>query len=126
MSERADTMARMEVGHTFDEHGFTDFHTHSPGRLDLRVFDQSTWWVDRNATPHLLVEMSDQYLASVLAWVVEHQADYYFAVLRRRAIELLCQIPLTPVAGSTVEIPATAEEWLDSTTLYRYLKRVAK
>jgi len=45
---------------------FTNFGQFGQGRIDLRVFLQSEYWVDEEGTGHTLVSMSDEYRHSVV------------------------------------------------------------
>ena len=100
---------------------FTDFHQHQPGTLDLRVFDQTRWWVDRYATPHLISEMSVQYRRNVAVWLEQRREPYFTGIVQRRLVEFLFGESITPVAGSTDVLPTTADEWLTGTALFRCL-----
>lgn len=50
---------------------FTAFGQFDEGALDLRVFDQDIYWVDRLGVSHPLKEMSQEYIANVIAFLVE-------------------------------------------------------
>lgn len=60
------------------ERPFTAFGQFGEGSLDLRVFDQEVQWVDIRGIPHLLQEMSREYVANVIdfLWALR---DQYFA-----------------------------------------------
>jgi hypothetical protein len=45
---------------------FTDFGQFGPGKIDLRVFLQSEYWVDIHGTGHLITTMSDAYRSKVI------------------------------------------------------------
>jgi hypothetical protein len=45
---------------------FTDFGQFGEGRIDLRVFLQSEYWVDEEGTGHTLTAMSDKYRGNVI------------------------------------------------------------
>lgn len=49
---------------------FTAFGHLGEGMLDLRVFDQDVYWVDRVGTPHLVSEMSRDYIENVVTFLV--------------------------------------------------------
>src|SRR4051812_37261241 len=63
---------------------FTAFGQLGVDRLDLRVFDQDTYWVDRTGDPHLLAEMSADYIENVICFLDELR-DQYFRDSQRRA-----------------------------------------
>ena len=45
---------------------FTDFGQFGSGKLDLRVFLQDEYWVDKDGTGHLITSMSDDYRSNVI------------------------------------------------------------
>lgn len=47
------------------------------GELDLRVFDQDTWWVDIAQRPHWLVEMPPDYITNVIALLAGNFEYFY-------------------------------------------------
>jgi hypothetical protein len=48
---------------------FTAFGQRGEDQLDLRVFEQCVWWVDRHGVPHALETMSEQYIeTSSFSW----------------------------------------------------------
>jgi hypothetical protein len=79
----------------------------APGTIDLRVFDQTTWWVDVLARPHALTAMSTTYLQNVIE------------VLRERAATL-CEAYHLKLRGT--HVPADNEAWMESTPLMRSLR----
>jgi hypothetical protein len=111
----------MEIEYDCDKFEFTDFHFRRSGTLDLRVFDQAVWWVDRSGDPHLLAEMSAEYRANVLNWIIRYKGLYFLAIVRRRLIEAALGIELTKVLGFPDAFPNSAEEWLARTALFREL-----
>lgn len=70
-----------------DEKPFTEFGQFGEGQLDLRVFEQDTWWVDIHGEPHLLEEMSTDYLRNVRLFLLEHAVMYQRRMTLRYAIE---------------------------------------
>ena len=55
-------------------------------KLDLRVFDQDIWWVDRLGIPHSLEQMSEEYRRNVIAFLLEYAEGYHLSMcLRARA-----------------------------------------
>jgi len=111
---------------------FTAFGQFGEDSLDLRVFDQRTYWVDRTGTAHLLSQMSDAYIVNVINFLTELR-DQYFADSMRRAFiqilgdQLLFDDPSDELLGIEAGGPAwsdlTAEQWLESTPLMRALRR---
>ena len=110
---------------------FTAWGQHARGTLDLRVFDQAVWWVDIEQRPHRLEEMSDGYIANVIAHLEIHVESYYLGTLRRALYQmygdlLLSRISTEMVAdafGATPLTELTPREWLDGTPLMRALRR---
>lgn len=113
---------------------FTAFGQNGYGRLDLRVFDQGTWWVDIYGQEHLLTEMSDEYLNNVRNHLLTNGPQFHLAAIRRHMIErILClaETPGTPedMDGYTDyvlqrEDPCTVdwEQWLRATILFLTLE----
>lgn len=112
---------------------FTAFGQYGEDMLDLRVFDQQIWWVDRTGAPHLVEDMSEEYIANVIAFLHEHCEQYQAASACRAFIQaigdqVLFGGPDGEVLAAAIGGPAwselTAEEWLESTPLMRALCRV--
>ena len=107
-----------------DEKPFTDFAAVNEGKIDLRVFEQDVWWVDVKRTPHLLTEMSQDYLFNVLRHVVENAEGFYMGCMLKHAIELTMTV-FTPSDEAVCEYldnkPSlhgmTPIEWVTSTPL---------
>jgi len=109
----------------------TAFGQFGEGALDLRVFDQDIYWVDRLGVSHPLKEMSQEYIANVIAFLVECR-EQYFADTQRRWFtqtvgdQILFDEPAGEVLGVTLGGPTwgqlTAETWLESTPLMRALR----
>ncbi len=57
--------------------------------LDVRVFEQSTWWVDREGNEHRLLEMEDDYLLNVINHLIAHR-EQFMKVARQRALVQRC------------------------------------
>lgn len=110
---------------------FTAWGQHEPGTLDLRVFDQDEWWVDRNQTPHMLTDMSVLYVERVID-MLESLAEYYYLMTVRRDLlqrmgdEMLGRVPTDTVAESAGVTPLrdlTPQAWLEGSPLMRALRR---
>jgi len=111
---------------------FTAFGHLGQDMLDLRVFDQDLYWVDRTGTPHPIAEMSREYIGNVINWLCEYREGYFAGTVRRWFIQtvgdqLLFGDPPGEVLAAELGGPAwgelTAEEWLESTPLMRTLRR---
>jgi hypothetical protein len=111
---------------------FTAFGQFGDDMLDLRVFDQDIYWVDRTGQSQLISDMSEAYIANVIAFLVEFQ-EMYFADTQRRWLiqtagdQLLFGEPggdvLAVYAGGPKWGELSAEEWLEATPLMRTLRR---
>ena len=110
---------------------FTAWGQHEAGILDLRVFDQDQWWVDRNHTPHMLTDMSVLYVERVID-LLESLAEYYYLMTVRRDLlqrmgdEMLGRVSTDTVAESAGVTPLrdlTPQAWLEGSPLMRALRR---
>ena len=111
---------------------FTAFGQFGEDALDLRVFDQDVFWVDRLGAPHLLKDMSQEYISNVIAFLTDLR-DQYFADTQRRSFlqsagdQILFDEPAGEVLAHALGAPTwemlSAEEWLESTPLMRSLRR---
>lgn len=113
---------------------FTAFGQYGVDALDLRVFDQDVWWVDRTGAPHLLAEMSLDYIGNLIAFLHEQRDMYFFDTRRRWFIQTVGDQVLFGDPGADVLAVAAggprwsdldAEVWLESTPLMRALRRRA-
>lgn len=115
---------------------FTAFGHLGVDMLDLRVFDQDVWWVDRIDTSHRLEAMGADYVENVVAFLLQHREMYFADTQRRWFIQtlgdqLLYDDPgadvLAVAAGGPTWSDLDAETWLESTPLMRALRsRVAQ
>lgn len=111
---------------------FTAFGQFGPDALDLRVFDQDMFWVDRTGTPHLLTEMGEEYLTNVLGMLRSRAAEFHGTTVMRESVQRIGDTLLGRVnAGQLVaelgvgSVAATdADTWLESTPLVRRLGRL--
>jgi hypothetical protein len=107
------------------EQPFTAFGQFGAGNLDLRVFDQTRWWVDINGSPHRITTMSEAYLVNVIEHCQQHAAYYYAAHLRCSALaflEAVLEGSLTHALGIALAAVDTdfsePIEWVRSTPLF--------
>jgi hypothetical protein len=111
---------------------FTDWGQFGADTLDLRVFDQDSWWVDRLGQPHLLVEMSNEYVANVIAHLEENASYFYYGTMRRSFIQMLGDAYYGRVNGEilaeTLGAPTLSDvtpiQWLEATPLMRRLRSI--
>lgn len=109
------------------------FGQFGPDSLDLRVFDQDTWWVDRTGTAHHIEDMSADYVANVIELLTEDVAGFYTNTLMRESVQSLGDTILgrTPGIDLVDELGVGSlaytdpETWLESTPLMRRLRRTA-
>lgn len=114
-----------------DELPFTAFGQFGPDALDLRVFDQGVYWVDRLGRAHHIDTMSVAYLTAVTTMLSERATEFHQASLLREAAQSLGDAFLGRVsAGVLVDdlgigslASVDARDWLESTPLMRRLRR---
>ena len=106
---------------TPEEKPFTDFGQFGTDRLDLRVFEQDTWWVDRGGRGHLLDGMSQDYLRNVLVMLYERARNFHLAVTMKRVIEFADAVTREPMYAAFLagepEICEDSMQWLRKTPL---------
>ena len=112
---------------------FTAWGQYEHGSLDLRVFDQGVWWVDISQRPHRINEMSADYIRNVIRFLVADAKYFYDATMRRELASMAGDLMLGRVSADLVARAAggpsltdfAPEEWLETTTLMRALRRRA-
>lgn len=113
---------------------FAAFGQFGEDMLDLRVFDQDVWWVDRRGRPHLVAQMSGEYVANVISFLTQFREGYFVVCRRRAHIQALGDLylfgdpggdALAAALGAPTWDDLTAETWLESTPLMRALRRRA-
>lgn len=104
------------------EYPFTAFGQWGEGKLDLRVFDQDTWWVDRLGIPHLIEEMPKEYVHNVVSFLEKGARQFYAATLMRAIVQVTADtiygMDILPGLNPEVLLEMTEQEWLHSTPLY--------
>ena len=111
---------------------FTAFGQYGYGHLDLRVFDQDTWWVDIHGRPHLLTEMSEEYRHNVIRHLEANRDYLHSRVALAEAIDLVeytftgahNPTSASAVAGAPTTHEVDPEAWLEATPLMRRLRRL--
>lgn len=109
---------------------FTDFGQYGIDMLDLRVFDQDVWWVDRFGRPHLIAEMDAEYVESVISHLEERVVGFYYDSMRRSLVQMLGDTlhgrvnadVVASAAGAPGMDELTPAQWLESTPLMRRLR----
>lgn len=96
--------------------------------MNLEVFDQGTWWLNRDGLPFRIAsEMSPAYLANVVAFL-EQGAGYFHAMTVRRFLlaTLDQEEPAAASAGVEHLLVAIrtdrAEAWLEETAVMQALR----
>lgn len=111
---------------------FTAFGQFGEDQLDLRVFDQSEFWVDRLGTPHRLEEMDLSYRRNVISHLCTHRESFHLGAIRRELIQHLGDellgAPSAYALTTELGVPRTADldalTWLEATPLMRALRRL--
>lgn len=109
---------------------FTAFGQFGEDALDLRVFDQATWWVDRAGRAHRVDEMSREYRENVVTHLLTHQDAYHAGSVQRSLVQqlgdtLLGRVNVDALAealGAPGVHELTPQEWLEATPLMRRLR----
>jgi hypothetical protein len=109
---------------------FTAFGQFGEDHLDLRVFDQDIYWVDRLGTPHLLGDIDEVYVHNIINFLLANVAYFYLSTRRRVALQVagdqLLGRPSGDVLALEVGGPAlqdlSPQEWLEATPLMRALR----
>ena len=108
---------------------FTEFGQWEEGKLDLRVFDQDTWWVDRLGRPHLIENMPKDYIDNVIAFLIENEKYFYQGTVMRALLQtttdILEGLSILPGLDPNVLLKMTPHDWLQSTPLYLRLTLIA-
>jgi len=109
---------------------FTAFGQWGIDQLDLRVFDQDRYWVDRYGVGHEIDDMSDDYVRNVIAMLEAQAEQFHVATVVRVALEVVGDALLGRIhgevlaselgVGGIVDVDTTT--WLESTPLMRRLR----
>ena len=110
---------------------FTAFGQFGVDMLDLRVFEQDIYWVDRSGRAHLVAEMSPVYVFNVVAFLERHVDGFHRDCVWRWALATLGDVMLGSVPAAALElelgqpwiVDLSPEEWLEATPLMRALRR---
>jgi hypothetical protein len=110
---------------------FTAFGQFGNDRLDLRVFDQDRYWVDRHGHPHEIAEMTLGYIENVIVMLDGRAVEFHAATTLRCALQAYGDRLLGRPNGDLLIVAAGAAGiadldpgvWLESTPLMRALRR---
>lgn len=112
-----------------DELPFTAFGQFGEGSLDIRVFAQDTYWVNRQGEPFLIEEMAPDYLSNVLEFLNESAEYFFVAMVNKTAVELLFMEGGPNLDASAYKLlrsmaDVTHAEWMQNTVLVKKLNQV--
>lgn len=110
---------------------FTAFGQFGPDALDLRVFDQDVYWVDRNGDPHCIDSMEEEYVGKVVEMLSGRAGEFHVAAVLRECMQSAGDALHGRTNGSVLaddlgigSLDRTdATTWLHSTPLMRRLLR---
>lgn len=113
---------------------FTAFGQFGPGFLDLRVFEQDRYWVDRDGRPHLLEDMTGGYRQAVIAMLERRCEEFHLAVSETLTARVIDDLVEGHVNGDVILValgePLTSEippdVWLEATPLLRRLRTLER
>jgi len=116
------------------EFPFTSFGQLGAGNLDKRVFEQDQWWVDVNGVPHVLTEMTTEYLRNVLNFLFRDIESFYLGALLRYAVHVsmtsldIPEIDPAEFSDFVYSLSNISEqnpaEWLNSTPLVQKIMSI--
>jgi hypothetical protein len=107
--------ARHEPDAIPDEPGpFTDFGQFGPGRIDKRVLDQDTYWVDITGRPHRLNDMPHDYLDNVRRFLRAVAEEWWLVELLAHATEGAARATFDPDDPDAVRALNQARQMSDA------------
>jgi hypothetical protein len=100
--------------------------------LDMRVFSQEVWWVDRLGRPHRLDDMSQEYRRNVLTFLLHSARQRWLDEVRNESLTALTDAARGKASYAVIAHDAGAPRvadldplsWLESTTLIRRLRKL--
>jgi hypothetical protein len=109
---------------------FTAFGQWGADKLDLRVFDQDRYWVDRHGVAHEIIDMEQDYVQNVVTMLESRVEEFHAATVQRWIAQSVGDALLGKLNGEIIALglgvgsvagvePAT---WLESTPLVRALR----
>jgi hypothetical protein len=112
---------------------FTAFGQFGIDMLDMRVFSQDTWWVDRLGRPHRLEAMSQDYRRNVLTFLLTSAEQRWLDEVTGEAITAVTDAiagrasfaVMAHDAGAPRVADLDPHVWLESTPLIRRLRQLA-
>lgn len=105
-----------------DDRPFTDFGQFGPGSVDLRVFDQDEWWVDRWGNPHRISDLTAEERREVTS-ICLRQAESWWP---QAAFNQLCVLTYEQVGGlfdrgDALIAELQPQDWVRRSVLFRAL-----
>jgi hypothetical protein len=101
----------------YDEVPFLEFGHLGTDRIDMRVFGQNIWWVDRRGRATKITELKNGHLRNILNFLEEHCSHFYeyyvkVTTLDSNEFHSYYNDPDSPL------LYKSSREWLFSTFLY--------
>jgi hypothetical protein len=114
------------------EQPFTAFGQFGIDMLDMRVFSQEVWWVDRLGRPHRLDDMSQEYRRNVLTFLLHSARQRWLDEVRNESLTALTDAARGKASYAVIAHDAGAPRvadldplsWLESTPLIRRLRKL--
>lgn len=109
---------------------FTDFGQYGPGVMDLRVFEQSTYWVTFEGRPVLLEDLAEAERREIIRLLLARANSLFSASLKRTATAMRADptgkvAGLLPLARISDQLPGMdAYAWLEQTELMVRLREL--
>jgi|GEM_PF-6459278 len=109
------------------------FHV-QPGKFDVRILNQTAYWITRDARILRIENMSTEHIINVVTMLETNPDPYHFAAILDALIDLTdnlaCGQPSADLlayqlTGKSIG-DATPEQWLESTPLMRHLRQILK
>lgn len=110
----------------------TWFNRVSPGKVDLRVFDQCTYWITAQPEVLRLDAMTSDHLSAVLVMLEAYALRFHLRVLCNLSEDLLhgfytgqpsSEALLYDLTGES-SADATPVQWLNATPLVRQIRKL--
>ena len=105
-----------------------------PGKFDVRIMNQTTFWINREAQILRIDDMSIEHIANVITMLEENPLRYHLAALVDAMINIAEAMFDGRPSGEVLAYELTGEnpgdvtpqQWLASTPLMRHLRRTIK
>lgn len=122
----------MKTSRSSNEPGW--LHTIKPGTIDLRIFDQDTYWVNRHTEIFQLQDMTSEYRAAVLTMLTERAIMFHLHTMANAVFDMFDAHNEDTTTGDMMTFSLTGEsiadaspaQWIESTPLVRKLRSLQK